>query len=197
MEERYRESFTKIMLGLGEVFDKQVSEVLLSIYWEALKPYPWKKVKDALNKAVVTCRFFPKPADIVDFINGADKTEEQAERAWATLLDAIKRYGPYMSVTFEDGRIARCIELMGGWEEVNSWKTSELQFRRKDFLSIYRSLPEMGPAKVFGILEKENSARDFLRDPRFVDSNALAPTVRVAELEQKAEILKLKEKAAA
>jgi len=195
MEERYRESFTKIMLGLGEVFDKQVSEVLLSIYWEALKPYPWKKVKDALNKAVVTCRFFPKPVDIIELITGADKTEEQAEKAWTTLLDAIKQHGPYVSVIFEDGRIARCIELMGGWEEVNSWKTSELQFRRKDFLSIYRSLPEMGPAKVFGILEKENSARNFLRDPKFTDSPALAPTVRVGEKQKKtkAEVLKLKE----
>ena len=196
MEERYKADFTKTMMGVGEIFDKNVTEAVLDLYWEVLKPYPWHKVKDALYRVLLTRKFFPKPADIVDFIKGADKTEEQAERAWTTLLDAIKQHGPYVSVIFEDGRIARCIELMGGWEEVNSWKTSELQFRRKDFLSIYRSLPEMGPAKVFGILEKENSARNFLRDPKFTDSPALAPTVRVGTKREKAEVLKLREKAA-
>jgi len=179
MQERDKENFSKMLLGLGELFDKEISEILLSIYWEALKPYPWTVVKEALNKAAVMCRFFPKPVEIIELIEGSDT--EQAEEAWATLLDAIEQCGAYVSVVFADGRIARCIELMGGWEAVNRWKIDELPFRRKDFLAIYKSLPKTGPAKVVGIIEKENLVRGYLEDPKFASSKAIAPLVTMPQ----------------
>jgi len=190
MEEKDKENFAKMLLGLGELFDKEISEALVSIYWEALKPYSWQAVKNAFNKAALACKFFPKPVEILEFIQGS-KTE-QAEEAWGLLLDAIRQHGPYVSVTFADGRIARCVELMGGWEAVNNWKTDELQFRRKDFLAIYKSLPEMGAMRVVGILEKENSTKGYLQDPKFAGVKAIAPSITIEQKTKR--ILQLRDK---
>ena len=134
-------------------------------------------MKDAFHKALVTFKFFPKPIELIELIEGGNK-EDQAVQACETLLNTIRSVGAYYSVIFEDSRIARTVEIMGGWEKVTSWTTDELKYRFKEFIQIYKSLPPSSKSqKVIGIIERENTVRGML--PTGSSDKFLCPTVVV------------------
>ena len=88
--------------------------------------------------------------------------EDQAVQAWETLLGALRAVGAYQSVVFQDGRISRCVELMGGWRNACLWDAKELSFKQRDFIQLYKSLPPSPPLKLAGIVELTNSMRGYL-----------------------------------
>jgi hypothetical protein len=66
-------------------------------------------------------------------------------------------------VLFEDPKITRVIEIMGGWIEVCAWPTADIKFRRKEFLDAYKALPSSGePKPLAGICERDNCARGYI-----------------------------------
>ena len=106
---------------------------------------------------------FPKPADLIEMIAGNGDAE--ALHAWELLQYAIRRAGPYKSVHFLDARIARVVQIMGGWIGVNDWLEKDMGFRRQEFIKAYKALPSGGESVVLiGITERDNAARGFLRN---------------------------------
>ena len=57
--------FLEYMAGLGELHNKELSSVLIDMYWKSLEPFSDEQCKVVFDKAVVKYRFFPKPADLV------------------------------------------------------------------------------------------------------------------------------------
>ena len=145
---------------MAETFEKTLSPLLLTVYQRALAQFSDDEIEKAMMTALVTLKWFPKPIELIELING--KGEDQALMAWDTVLTAMQRYGPGDSLLFEDGRIGKCIELMGGWIQFNLMTLEEEKWRRAEFLRLYQAMPDT-PAKVLhGRFATENAARGFL-----------------------------------
>lgn len=161
MKEQDSERFARAFTTLAEYFEKPFSAGLMELYSKALSDISIEQFEAACIESLQTSKFFPKICEIRECING--NPEEQSVSAWEQLQEAVQREGAYTSVKFMDARIARTIEVMGGWTAVCAWPVSELQYRRQEFQKTYRTLPPGGEPRVLpGIIERENMARGFI-----------------------------------
>lgn len=170
------EKFTEVFIGLCEYFDKKFSQALLEIYWTALKDWPIEQFVESANRAVRELKFFPKISELIELVEG--DPSEQAERSWLQLLDAVRCYGGGCSVWFEDGRIVRCIQAMGGWEQVCMWTVNETKYRHAEFVKLYKALPPMPPDRVVGSFEADNARKGYLSHD-FIDLQVICPVAVV------------------
>ena len=146
--------FSKGMAVLIKLFNKKMEKQVTQAYWYVLKDYSEEQIQQAFNRALRECKFFPMPAQFIEFIEG--NADEKAERAWIVLMDVIEKYGHYYSVVFEDGKIAKAVEVLGGWEYMCSLNIQQLNFKKKEFINIYKAINLKGPQKVTGFIEREN-----------------------------------------
>lgn len=157
---RDRERFYQNLLGLAETYGEELSKMRIMIYERALSGFADDAVERAMMQAVASMRWFPKPVELIELLEG--KRENAALLAWEQLQEALKRAGPMDSVRFEDGKIARVVEFLGGWIRVCSWTEEELPYRRREFLACYAGLPGCnGPETLPGLVEAHNSAHGF------------------------------------
>lgn len=151
-----KREFRKLMAALAEVFDKEITETLLGVYWKVLEPFSDEEAMGSLNRCLVSCRFFPKPADLLESLKG--KEEDRATQAWELVDQTMRRVGNYQSVDFGDQKIHRVIELMGGWPYLGTLDENEWKWKRKEFESAYRALQGTGgPERVAGLIEQTNA----------------------------------------
>ena len=152
------------LAALGEVYGKEVTTTMAQLYWGALLDYTDEQVDSAIQAGVKKWKCYgriPTPGEIIEEISGGPDAEVLA--AWETLSHAITSIGRNQSIVFDDGRIPRIIEAMGGWQEVCSWPMAEMQFRRHEFFKLFRAAgPRRGHGKVVGLVEAGNFARGFL-----------------------------------
>src|SRR5689334_9899663 len=98
MQSTDRIPFTTRLQCVYDFYGKELSEFALEVWWEAMRPYDFTAVKDALNRHAVNPdngQFPPKPADVVKLIGGG--TQDAALVAWSKVDKAIRHVGPYQS----------------------------------------------------------------------------------------------------
>ena len=163
MIEQDFEQFTTAIQGLGEMYNRQTSSQLIAMYWQALKQYDYNTVSQAVQRHYSDPEkgaFFPKPGDIILWIDGG--MEDRSQLAWAKVERAVRVVGPYQSVAFDDAVIHAVIEQMGGWPKLCSHPDSrELKFAGIQFTKLYRANRNTKdfPAKLSGIADSENQLR--------------------------------------
>ncbi len=150
-----KEKFKGFMMVVGELFDKNISQELLDVYWQILKPFNNDQCEEAFKKVMTTAKFFPKPAEILEhLIRGYTSLS-----AWQAALGALKESGPYTSVCFEDRAIHLTIEMMGGWPVFCSMENDQIKWKQIEFEKIYKGVcggDSKFPEHLHGISEKEN-----------------------------------------
>ena len=127
--------FAEFMAALGEIFDKDISKTLSLVYWKTLEPYPDKECEKAFNSIITTAKFWPKPAELLEALNGTD--EEAAINAWTKVSMAVRTIGPYKPVQFDDSAIHSALEAMGGWVEFQNCSMNDWKWKQKEFERIY------------------------------------------------------------
>ena len=132
--------------ALCELYQKSLSEALYAIYMRVLEKYPANLVVSALDKAIATLKFFPKPSELEDLIHG--NPEEQAMKAWMSLIEAISSVGHFSNVLFEDPKLCAVIKFMGGWPAVCSWPTKYMDIKRDEFISSYKNMKNPPPSTM-------------------------------------------------
>ena len=146
MNQNDEQRFFEIMSGLAEIYDKKLSEMALSIYFNALHNYPIDKIRKAANSIVMQKTFnkFPLPAEFVEYIDPSGNLEAQAMIAVEEVLDKNEIQGGTMSVSFTDPLIHHTIIRMGGWvkvaakiREIAFDNPKEMPFWKKDFMKLY------------------------------------------------------------
>lgn len=104
--------------------------------FEALRPYPFAAVLDAVRAYCRSERFFPMLSDIVTHIEG--RAVERAALAWVMVLRAVRRYGRYESVRFPSPATHWAVVQMGGWRRLSAMLTDENErFVARDFERLY------------------------------------------------------------
>jgi hypothetical protein len=158
-----KKEFAQFMSGMFAVYNKEVSQMLLRIWFESLRQYDLKAVKDALARHLLNPdngQFLPKPADVVKLIGGT--TIDTALEAWSAVDNAVRTVGTYRSVAFADPIIHKVIQDMGGWIALGNKKEDEWAFVAKEFQTRYRGIKTTGqpvdaPAQLTGIAAQQNS----------------------------------------
>ena len=151
--------FREYMVLLGEIHNRELSDLLLDAYWKILEPFSDDACKKSFDQLIAISKFFPKPPDFLEILRGT--IQDTAVLAWEKVDSTVKSHGPYVSVKFDDDVIHSCIELMGGWvalcnEDIKNW-----HWKQKEFVQLYATLSKKNihPEYLPGIVEKENGPR--------------------------------------
>ena len=132
-------------LALCELHRQQVSVALTRIYYRVLEQFPAAQVVEAIEKSISMLKWFPKPVEILEVLNG--DPEEKAIKAWTILQFAVGTIGTYRSVLFEDPKMCAVIKFFGGWEEIGSWSIRYMGKRRDEFIAAYKAMKNPPPSQ--------------------------------------------------
>lgn len=159
------EKFREGVQGVYSFYAKDVTDFVLDVWWNALKPYDLGAVVEAFNRHLMnpdTGQWLPKPADIVKMFGG--RTQDRALVAWSKVDRAVRHVGPYESVVFDDPLIHRVIQEMAGWIGLGQKTDDDWPFVAKEFESRYRGYamrgdtPDYAPVLI-GISEAYNTQK--------------------------------------
>ena len=136
-------TFSKGIAKLGLLWPNRViSQETTDVYWELLQDLTDEKFLMGIQ---VICRdvkeLYPD-TNLVALIRekalgGKQNLQDRAIMAWNAVWNAIRRYGHYKSVQFDDPVIHSCVEALGGWIELCQTDISELHWKEKKFMQIY------------------------------------------------------------
>lgn len=127
--------FCDFIVGVSELYSFKLSEAVIEIYYDVLKEYEFDVVKKSIYELIKTSKFMPKPAEILEQING--NPDEKALIAWQKVMKAIETQGYYETVRFDDVVISACVKELGGWTWLCEQEKSQLAFIEKRFKDIY------------------------------------------------------------
>lgn len=144
MQKRDGKVFGDLLNACGEVYGQPVTDAQIKIWWAALHQYSIEQFTAALEHIVKTSKFMPKPAEIIEAIDGT--IEEKSTNAWVKVVEALKKYGVYHSVAFDDPLIPAVIGAMGGWQQLCMGRSNDLPFRAKEFGQIYQVFKKNPPS---------------------------------------------------
>jgi len=166
MEKSDLPRFAELMMTMGELHGKTISPQLTELYWRLLEKFQWEDVERALKAHSTnpdTGQYFPKPADVVRFIEGSG--EVQALQAWTKVSEAVQRIGAYQSLAFDDALIHAVLEAMGGWVKLCAMKFTEMPFVANEFQKRYMGFvlkkPERYPKYLSGLSEIDNTKNGY------------------------------------
>mgnify|MGYP001571222255 CR=1 FL=1 len=141
MTDADRAAFAVQLAMLSEVFDKELSTAASEAYFGALRRYDIEAVRLAVERAICQCQFFPRPAQLIDLLEGGT-IEDRAMLAWNRVLGALEAHGTGQSVDFGDQALHAAVLTIGGWGvgDWGRWDEQEEGYARAAFLRAYRAL---------------------------------------------------------
>lgn len=170
MLEQDTHEFAMLLIGIGEAFDKVLSQTTVDFYWNVLRNFSFAEVQRAIYLHFAnpdTGKYFPLPADIIAGINGSSK--EQALLAWTKTTTAMQTFGIYSSIAFDDPLIHVVLDDMGGWQKLCTTKVDHLPFVGKEFQERYRGYVVRKPSRyskyLVGLVESQNRASNYSYAP--------------------------------
>lgn len=162
MHDTEKQQFFGLMADVYAFYHRDTSRFALNVWWEAMKPFDFAAVSDAINRHCVNPdngQYVPKPSDIVKLLRGS--TQDSALGAWAKVDKAVRSVGTYRSVTFDDPIILLVLQDMGGWVALGTKKEDEWPFVAREFENRYRGYAtrpiQEHPRWLPGIAEAQNS----------------------------------------
>lgn len=161
-----KERFIEILSATMEIYNKELSELGIQMYYNTLKDYNTDTVMQAFNIAIKTNKYnvLPKPAEIIEIIEGSK--EEKADIAWGSVIQAMRKHGHYASIDFEDTAISATINHLGGWQYLCGQTKEELHFIQKDFIRLYNAFSKRNNPRIKlpGFFEEKNLASGYEKD---------------------------------
>ena len=145
MNERDQTEFAKLMVGLAEYYTKPLTEVVLGIYWQALRHHDLAAVRDAIHRHIRNPdngQWMPKVADIERLISGS--TEIAAFIAWTKVEQAVNSVSSWRDLVFDDPLIHRVLSDMGGWILLGEKPEKDWPFVEREFVTRYRGYATRG-----------------------------------------------------
>lgn len=124
------------LMALGELFNADLSASKQALYFEALKDLSLFDVQHAINEAVKTCTFMPKPAELR--ILAVGDPQEFGEQAWIAFRAAARRLGAYQDWMPDEPEIAcAVIDVFGNWPRACEADLSPEMWasKRKEFIN--------------------------------------------------------------
>lgn len=146
------------------MYGQEVSTAQMKIYLLALEgEMNTDELNAACTRALKVCKFFPKPAEILDQITAREKDGNQleGERAWVALQEFIREWGTDLMPLCSGGRMigppplddatAYAVRQCGGYSYVSRPPEESAHWVRKNFLEHYSRFTETdGLSRICG-----------------------------------------------
>lgn len=127
-----QQKFIQSIAALGELFGKELSEASLKLYWKSLQGFSDEQVQAALEKAVTSFRFMPKPVELIELME--EDSSQQAVGEWAKVMRHIKGGKPGHLIPLE---VMSVLDRIGGWDYLKTLTYKELEFKGIAFNKIW------------------------------------------------------------
>ena len=140
------EMFNQQLTGMGEVFNKAITPALAQIYWTSLKEFTDEQVKTAFEQALGSLKFFPKPSELREIIQGTG--DEHGHEAWSEIMFCLERGKP------PPEELHHITRSLGGWGNLKLKTYKDLEFVKRDFMEIYVAQDARGELENRSITNK-------------------------------------------
>ena len=125
MPQTDKSKFSKILATISEIYGRTLTPEMTMIYWSVFSKYPIEQIEQAARKHVETAKFFPSPAELLEYIPAAKASQHiGADESWAIVIESFD-------------------------EESTVVMTSEIAEARGVALPIYQSGDEIGARVAF------------------------------------------------
>lgn len=167
MQSGDKQGFAEMLSEVMAYYGKDVSEFMLSVFWDGLKMHEFQDVSRAFTlhaRDPDRGQWAPKVADITRLLEGS--TSSQGMTAWSKVDRAIRSVGGNQSVVFDEPLIHAVIFDMGGWSKLCQTTVDDLPFVARDFerrfgaYRLRRELPDY-PSHLIGNHEAQNRLNGF------------------------------------
>lgn len=145
-----RAEFLAAFRALGELHGRDVSKNLTRLYFDVLARFDVHAVVEALRRAALELRYFPKPVELLEFIEGKpEDTKIAAEGLAQDVLAAASQHGAYRTVQFADPVTNAVIrQFFGGWGRVCTMPVDQHKWFIRDFAARYAEYKAQGIGDV-------------------------------------------------
>ena len=143
-------------------YKEKVSKETSKIYWDILKDYDDKTIKDITIKCIRELKYFPKISEIINAIEG--NSVDEAELAYLEFMKKLDTEGSYLSVEFTKyPAISATVEALGGWIRISDTLIDDEKWLKKDFIRLYGIMKKRGdyPDILIGRFELDNSNKGY------------------------------------
>jgi len=164
MTENDGNKFKELITAINVTYGEEFTQPQTLLWWNMFKPYPIEAFEQAVYQHMADPdqgMFSPKPANIMKFITGTTKQNEQAledkaELAWHVIEGEIRRIGSYGSLKMEDKQALAAVQALGGWKHLCSLTSDQMVWAHKEFVSAYQNyeradlaaLPDKLPGRI-------------------------------------------------
>lgn len=153
------------LMALAANFGKEFPECLLPVWLDLLEPWPTSLVNEAVKQVILTYEYKTIPPFAVlkqaldkaaGLVSREDRLSLAAEAEWVRLLHDISSRGRYNPPEFCP-TTAYVLRAMGGWDAACNWQAGNLEWRRKEFLELWKlahgreEIMELGGSVVLAI----------------------------------------------
>ena len=135
--------FRNVMAGLAELYQRELSNTLLDVYWLALRDWSLGEFEAASAKLMQSGQFMPRPADYVALRKASLPTKGEA---WASVLQHIKgRYRDGSGLTAE---IDSAVRALGGYRALAFMPLEQMHWQEKRFAEHYGEAAEVADKRT-------------------------------------------------
>ncbi len=179
MTENDGNKFKELITAINVTYGEEFTQPQTLLWWNMFKPYSIEAFEQAVYQHMSDPDqgiFSPKPANIMKFINGTTKQndqqlEDKAMLAWMVIIGEVKRIGSYGSLKLEDKQALAAVRALGGWKFICSKTESELVWLQKEFVATYQTfentpteaLPNNLPGRILLENSKKNKAENGIK----------------------------------
>jgi hypothetical protein len=135
MDKRDMPRFAAAVAQLCAVFSKDPEPALAEGYYAALEDLPIDVVVSAMERAVKTSEFFPRPVHLRELAGGRS-SRERAQEAWVETLILARNS---RAAKHPDATAEAVIKKLGGWSRLGALDTNRLDRVQRDFLELYEA----------------------------------------------------------
>lgn len=134
-----RKAFGQVVLGLAELFGKELSAPALELYWHSMQSWSIDDFRDAAELLLRKCEFMPAPKDFEALRRAA---QPLAGEAWARVLAHLR--GGYRSGAGVDdgGPIDKAVLSLGGYQSLAFRDTQYLGIDERRFVERFAQVVE-------------------------------------------------------
>lgn len=134
------ERFANAFGTLCEVFEKQSSPIIVKAYFKAMENFDIGQVEKAIWESISTCKFFPKPIELITIIGGGEpKSEDTATAQVNEIMRQVRDLGSYRTPTFSDPVTESLMKSRWSWQAVCAMTQTEHKWFAKEFIDAYQS----------------------------------------------------------
>ncbi len=161
-ERRLVEAMTFAAVATGkEITDTEI----FGVYWQLLQEYPIAEVEKAFHDLAKTSKWFPKVAEIIEYITPAEPDLEQLAIAEWDKIVALLSNSREAERRIENPIALRVVQDLGGAIQLGRKSMDELVWVQKEFVRryvagvdttvapIHRRVESKGPARIGQIVD--------------------------------------------